>query len=348
MSEIKLSGEFQPNVYFDFGQGKIFCNRWAQGFVHPPFYPQEADNPLYVYAEDDNGNLYNTGYICPRCASCIDPEVSANVKVDITRNFVSIDTYPNPEYGGIWDNYTGEYIANLRNAGINYFSKSPKSVDDLLEDTTIRPTIVFMPLVRDIVKNTVSYAKVDKVDEGDLFTVAVLPCADGEPSKNDFLILCADKRLFIPQSYKTDGEFKRIFIPDENVMYYENNEKVENVDDYSCKFRVNGKFVNFLYLSAGSMVCLRTVVDTFNIRGVDTKVTYWEVDNALPMQEVNFTKDVFFYHDSSELHASIEMSMDGFASNPTISLDRIYPIYVNTFDNPESFENSIMFNQDVL
>lgn len=114
MSEIKLSGKFQPNVYLDFGQGKIFGNRWAHGYI--PFdtvgWEKTEGEPLYVYAENENGSsLYNTGIECPSTLMCIDPNGEKNIKIDV---FKGIEL---TKYGEILRldkyNFRFEYLESL-------------------------------------------------------------------------------------------------------------------------------------------------------------------------------------------------------------------------------------------
>lgn len=341
MSGYKLTGEFQPNIHLDFGQGKAFSNKWAQGFTDFAFYPKEEDDALYVYAEDESGNLYNTEYKCPRFVMCIDSKKTWNIKVDAGK-MISIDTDEDIENGGIYDNNKDEYIANLKNAGVNYYSKNPKVVDDLYQDITFSPSLVIMPQVRPTKKGGKNYGSVEKVSDGDLYTISVLP-------KGGRIILCSDKRMFMQESYYElkNGQYKfngYRFTPDEDTIYYDSNgNKVENVDDYSAKFKVNGRFVSTLYLCTGAIVCLRTVVDTFNIGGVDTEVVYWEIDNNISLSEIREDGYIIFKQENGS-YEETSLPSTTFA-NYEPSEDEYNQIEVNKVNNPDSFENSIILQQ---
>lgn len=337
MSEIKLSGEFQPNVYFDFGQGKIFSNRWAHGYV--PFDTMgwkktEGEKPLYAYAENEDGSVYNTGIECPSTLMCVDPNGGRNIKVDIF-NGVCLGEYDmvllskynsrfeylyqkeewtDEEYEEFyrlykeiflfdWDSDAG-YL--LTSPGINYGTKEPRSVDDLLVYTesdsnddlkwkhavVIRPQAICMPQLRPVVQifteedgGEVSFGEVTKVEECDTYTITILP--------NPFQLLCqdeisntvlffSDKRRLMAESYlgKLPNEHPdRIFDsfrPDKRIDYSDDR---DNVDNYYGRFKIGNEFADLILLHTGTMITVKAEYSSVEIDGVEQEVVYWNVEN---------------------------------------------------------------------
>lgn len=283
---MKLSGNFQPNVFFDFGHGAVYANRFAQAFMEFPFFHAEGENArYYVYAEDDDGNLYNTGFAWPRCAACFDTKGASCMKVD-TNVLIGVDedgvfdySYNIPDY---------EDILSLKNSGINIAEKEP-SGSYLDSWMYVCQSIVFMPQVRPLKKGGKTYCGVDKVSEGDKFCVAAL-------GKGNPVYICSDRRMFMSQSYwylNSNGKYdfsEGYYHPDEDTAYInDKGESIENVDDYSCKFLINGEFVSTLLLAPGTICTFEAVVDVFPINGVDTEVIYWVADSHAKWYEMKET-----------------------------------------------------------
>lgn len=395
MSDIKLSGEFQPNVYLDFGQGKIFSNRWAHGYV--PFdimgwKKTDNENPLYVYAENENGSLYNTGIECPSTLMCIDPNGERNIKIDIFKGVELIDSnyvvrlekynqrYEYLSY--IAEDITDEEFDELLklegeicsfhfdeenlydpiyiNAGVDYYNKPPKPGEQLkyeefkhswgtsYEPVVIRPQAICMPMLRPIIVDGKEYGSVTTVNDGDTFTITVLPnkfqyfC---ESKKSNTVLLFSDKRYLMGESYHKSYNSKYIhpyFTPDENVNYDE-----DNIDNYYGKFKINGEYVGLILLQTGTTITLKAEHTKIEINGVDTDVVYWKIENPQAFQEFQKPYDI-------SLRFQIEFSGEVFSGggavfeNKKVYCSNIYngdldkddwiDITINTKDN--CLENS--------
>lgn len=336
-----LSGEFQPNIFLDFGRGKIFSNRWAHGNI--PYDTMgwkktEGEKPLYVYAENEDGSVYNTGIECPSTLMCVDPNGGRNIKVDIF-NGVCLSDYDMvllskynlrfeyleqkeewtdeeaEEYYRLykeiflfdWDSDTGFLHPK---PGINYYTKEPSSVDDLLryqasgdnsdlkweKAVVIRPQAICMPQLRPVVQifteedgGEVSFGEVTKVEEGDTYTITILP--------NPFKLLCqdeisntvlffSDKRRLMVESYlgklpneHPDRTFDS-FRPDKRINYIDDNGyKVDNVDNYYGRFKIGNEFADLILLHTGTMITVKAEYGSVEIDGVEQEVVYWNVEN---------------------------------------------------------------------
>lgn len=340
MSDIKLSGEFQPNVYLDFGQGKIFSNRWAHGYV--PFDTMgwkktTNEKPLYVYAENEDGSLYNTGIECPSTLMCIDPNGEKSIKVDIFKGIeltgadeilrldkynlrfdylyqkIELDELTDEEEEEFWRLMDEIFTTNNwypihKNPGVNYKTKEPKGIGDLLTydkykfstsnsvewieyAVVIRPQALCMPMirpVRKVIDGTEYYLAETEVEEGDTYTITVLPnkftflCED---KISNTVFLFADKRRLMAESYaglvQTNYIFEE-FCPDKTIVEsdeYGNVMEKENIDDYSGRFKINGEFADLILLHTGTTITLKAVYDHVTIDGEEKNIVYWNVEN---------------------------------------------------------------------
>ena len=79
-----LSGVYQPSVFFDFGEGKLFSNKFAESLRPFPLMSGKTDNGQPIYSYNDNSGRYEkTDRICPRCVAGIGNNESNNIKVDM-------------------------------------------------------------------------------------------------------------------------------------------------------------------------------------------------------------------------------------------------------------------------
>lgn len=411
MSDIKLSGEFQPNVYLDFGQGKIFSNRWAHGYV--PFDTmgwKKTDNekPLYVYAENDDGSLYNTGIECPSTLMCLDPNGNRSIKVDIFKGIelnafgeiIRLDKYSlrfeylsqkdvwtdeeENEYLRLYDEIfttktdyetdDGAYLEPIyKNPGVNYKTKEPEEGKDLLKyersdandalryekAVVIRPQALCMPMIRPVCqtygdgedKIEVFFGTVTDVDEGDTYTITVLPnkfalfCED---EISNTVLLFADRRRLMAESYLGKGADRIIsgYTPDKRIDYSK-----DNVDNYSGRFKINGEFADLILLHTGTTITLKAVHDHVTIAGEEKDIVYWNVENRNAFKKFSelSTSDIalrFTHRDFGEGEARVDEGLElvTYCSNlynGTLDVEEAripIDIRINTRDN--CFENA--------
>lgn len=254
MGGVRLSGTFQPNVVFDFGEGKIFSNKFAESLR--PFSlttgTEKVDGEItgeYVH-EDVGGSFVKTDEVCPRCAMNIGGRESNNIKVKL-----------------------GKHIILEEGKGVKFMTHG-----NIEESVAYRPSVICMPQYAPITRNDNVYPSdgVRPID-GELYTVVVEPDLyvlqeiynpDWFENNMDVLsrrasiLLCADKRRLKIESYDMDSG---VYCPEGDD--YDANED----NDLRFRFKVGDSFCDFIYLGVGSMVKLRSVVD-----GTDV---YWVVDN---------------------------------------------------------------------
>lgn len=268
MSGVRLSRKFQPSVFFNFGEGEIFSNKFAESLR--PFSLSTAEGlngdgtrsfeNVYRY-DYQNHNYIETDRKCPRCAMGVGGNESNNIKVDLLQSSYVSD---------------GELV-KIEDRGIYW---------DSWEETecVYKPSIIAMPQYAPIVRNGEFYGA-DNVRylDGEVCTIVVEPnnamryflenpneSYSGDVAsiiRRSSIMLFADKRRLKVESYDEDGNYA----PD-SLSIEGNN-----------MFKVGDSFCDCLCLGVGSIVKLRTVVDT--IDGED--YVYWEVENHHSFHENN-------------------------------------------------------------
>lgn len=346
----KLSGEFQPNVFLDFLDGKAYSNRWAEGLQE--FNPQsgEVGTPpkgLYIYAKDDSGIYNRTDFICPRCVMCMDSTSSNNIKVDTRKITAFYDDV-------IFDEDSDEVIAELNGSGPRFYFREDGLLEDMiLTRVTYRPAIICMPKVRNINRRVLGVDYITepvKISDSEHYTIVVKPSKKvsnhlelSVDSSNyeyiqsalvrGFVLLCADWRILSPKSYYVEDDGNAYlseygYAPDDNVDY----EKEEHVDKYSSKFKINGEFVDAIILSVGSIVRLQSVVDNIIIDGVETEVTYWTIENSDVFQKVDTYITLLM---SSEFNGNSDYEQVQDRFGELYASKQIYDIYEKTGERLE-------------
>lgn len=267
MGGVRLSGTFQPNVVFDFGEGKIFSNKFAESLR--PFSlttgTEKVDDEItgeYVY-EYVGGSFVKTDEVCPRCAMNIGGRESNNIKVKLGKHIILEE---------------GKGVKLMTHGGIE-------------EDVAYRPSVICMPQYAPITRNNNVYPSdgVRPID-GELYTVVVEPDLyvlqeiykpNWYENKMDVLfrrasvLLCADKRRFKTESYNIESETycpEGDYIEDSGNPKYDEDER----NEIRFKFKVGSEYCDFIYLGVGSMVKLRSVVE---IDEDNRTNVYWVVEN---------------------------------------------------------------------
>lgn len=274
MSEVRLSGKFQPSVFFNFGEGEVFSNKFAESLRPFSLHTAEGMNGdgkrsfenVYQY-DYNNHNYIKTDRKCPRCALEIGGNESNNIKVDLLKlSYVSDGELVKIEDRGIyWDSYG--WVGNEEDSKCAY-----------------KPSIIAMPQYAPIVRDGIIYdADYARYSDGEVFTIVVEPnnpmshfLSNPRRTSSDYIsalirrssiILFADKRRLKTESYDEDG----YYAPDS----YETEGRY--------KFKIGDSLCDCLCLGVGSMVKLRTVVDTID----DEDYVYWEVENHHSFHENN-------------------------------------------------------------
>lgn len=270
-----LSGSFQPSIFFDFGEGKLFSNKFAESLrPFPLMSGKELKNGVvsgqYIYALK-NGRYEKTDRICPRCIVGLGGNESNNIKVDVTK------------------------VVLLKDEG-------PLFLKDSVEpevEVGYRPSVICMPQYAPITHNGVVYGEADPIKpiDGELFTVVVEPNYDitydlqNNPNeefiRKGSVLLCADKRRFKAEAYNSYS-----FVQEEEY-----------------KFKIGDEYCDFISLGVGSIIKIRSVVDD-----VDGKeIVCWIVENhkAFTPLPAYLLFDVECYYDEErdeivDDHTSVE------------------------------------------
>lgn len=241
-----LSGSFQPSIFFDFGEGKLFSNKFAESLRPFPFMSGKTDNGQPIYSYNDNSGRYEkTDRICPRCVAGIGNNESNNIKVDMAN------------------------VVLLGDEGI-LFNRG--DVEPMIE-VGYRPSVIAMPQHAPISHNGVVYGAADPIlpVDGELFSMVVEPNIDlmfdidntkyttheyitGLIRKSSVL-LCADRRRFKAEAYNS----------------YEYSPEDVELDEIKYKFKVGDEYCDFISLGVGSIIKMRCVVDGDDV--------YWVVEN---------------------------------------------------------------------
>lgn len=274
-----LSGEFQPSLFMDFGEGKLFSNKFAESLRPFPMMSgktinegETQPNGQYLYTKDGT----KTDNICPRCAMSIGGGESNNVKVDMSR------------------------LVFLRDDGILFYRDDAEPLTNI----GYRPSVICMPQYYPISHNGVVYSPVDKIRpvDGELYTIVVQPTPYliselQSPKATDWVtitglirrtsvLLCADRRRFIAGAY--------------NSVEYCPEDNYQDIDT-KCKFKLGDEFCDFISLGVGSIIKMRCVVDVEVIDGKDVEMIYWVVENHNVFEPlaVNLSVDVENYYDEN-------------------------------------------------
>lgn len=239
-----LSGEYQPSIFFDFGEGKLFSNKFAESLRPYPLMSGKTDNGQPIY-EMKNGRYEKTDRACPRCIASIGDNESNNIKVDMGN------------------------VVILEDEGI-LFNKDDA---EPMTNTGYRPSVIAMPQYAPIVHDGVVYGEADPIApvDGELFTIVVEPnidlmheIEDPRYTTQDYIaglirrssvLLCADRRRFKAEAYNSIE-----FSPEDGEQ-----------DDMKYKFKVGDEYCDFISLGVGSIIKMRCVVEE--------DLVYWIVEN---------------------------------------------------------------------
>lgn len=241
-----LSGSFQPSIFFDFGEGKLFSNKFADSLRPFPLLSGKTDNGQPIYSYNDNSGRYEeTDRICPRCVAGIGNNESNNIKVDMGN------------------------VVLLGDEGI-LFNRSDV---EPMTNTGYRPSVIAMPQYAPIVHDGVVYGEADVITpvDGELFTIVVEPNIDlmheiEDPRYTTYeyitglirrssVLLCADRRRFKAEAYNSIE-----FSPEDGEQ-----------DDMKYKFKIGDEYCDFISLGVGSIIKMRCVVEE--------DIVYWVVEN---------------------------------------------------------------------
>lgn len=239
-----LSGEYQPSIFFDFGEGKLFSNKFAESLRPFPLMSGKTDNGQPIYEMKD-GRYEMTDSICPRCIASIGGNESNNIKVDMGN------------------------VVLLGDEGI-LFNRS--DVEPMIE-VGYRPSVIAMPQYAPIAHDGVVYGEADAITpvDGELFTIVVEPnidlmheIEDPRNTTQDYIaklirrssvLLCADRRRFKAEAYNSIE-----FSPEDGEQ-----------DDMKYKFKIGDEYCDFISLGVGSIIKMRCVVEE--------DIVYWVVEN---------------------------------------------------------------------
>lgn len=281
----KLSNIFQPNVFMDFGEGKIFSNKFAEGFAPPP----RKGNQIWMQKESGEGyEPIDAG------VPCVGVELGGDNPNNIKLNIQ--DIYGVYQYGKIvhWHNeaMNEEFDRPIK---MPIYMKSEDSPIGPDTATNMRTCIVAMPQLGDVSHDGIVYSKGKKVVNGERFSVAVGGFGyDRGTSKyvSDIgdmaVLLCADPRRFQPKAYidgfKTDIGYISGFYPTDAEI---------NDENYDPKtphyyFMFDGHKTEYIWLALGSFIQLNTVIEVDDETG--NEVTYWEVEDNHEMIPMSFDK----------------------------------------------------------
>lgn len=293
-----LSRTFQPNIFMDFDNGKLFSNKIAESLslfdLQSGEEPKSSPTGQYVYAYNGEKRMYEkTPYICPRCVIGLGVNESNNIKVDMADVVLF---KPNGAYyyktGEWWPSNNKE---PLKEAGPLFMQGDVTP----LEEVGYRPSLISMPQHGIISHGDVVFSQRDNANriDGELFTVVVTPNVDFmreilDKQKESVIrrggvMLCSDKRRLNPSSY----------VYSDGAVEYKPTDDYSS-DDINYKFKVGQRFVEFIFVGVGSMIRLRSVVENV---GQNDEVAYWVVENNHEFTEAS---------DSISVHLDLECYYD--------------------------------------
>ena len=262
-----LSKEFQPSVFFDFGEGKIMSNKFAESLrpfcltTGEELKAEEVSGQYLYFVDATLDQFVVTDEVCPRSAMNIGGNESNNIKVN---------------------------VANVRvlkeGSGVKFLVGG-----DIETELAYRPSVIAMPQYATIVRDDTEYNSDNiKPVDGELYTIVVEPDIDtmselyyprhqelNDVTFNSYIrslirrstvLLCADKRFFKWESY------------DEYGNYYPEHSYDSDIDT-RFKFKMGDIYCDFIYMGVGSIIKLRSVVEKELIDGVEMTNVYWIVEN---------------------------------------------------------------------
>lgn len=270
MSNVRLSGEFQPSIFLDFGEGMLSSNKFAESLRPFPLMSGKTDNGQPIY-ELKNGRYEMTDRICPRCIASIGGNESNNIKVDMGN------------------------VVIFEDEGI-LFNRS--DVEPMIE-VGYRPSVIAMPQHAPIVHDGVVYGEAGPIApvDGELFTIVVEPNIDlmyeidnPRNTSRDYItklirrsgvLLCADRRRFKAEAYNS----------------YEYSPEDVELDEIKYKFRVGDNYCDFISLGVGSIIKMRCVAEADDV--------YWIVENHNAFEplsaEIYTNVNRYYDEDSGEM-----------------------------------------------
>ena len=301
----KLSRIFQPNVFLDFGEGKIFSNKFAEGFAPPP---KSGENQLYIKNDEGKYEPY-FGFYDQEIDFNFDgfvPSVGVELGGDNTNNLRLNIQDVIKLYGGaqIIFHHMG-YSINFDEKGKIGLPVLQKENGDVVvyasNEPNMRTWIVTMPQVGEVSHNGIIYSKGNEVVDGERFSVAIGGFGFDKVERGYIydirdmsVLLCADPRRFQPKAYVNGRDISKFeygedeafspewsgFFPTDEDM----NNKYYKTEDPHYYFMVNGQKTEYIWLALGSFIQMKTVVE---VDDVGNKQVYWEVENNKGMVPMN-------------------------------------------------------------
>lgn len=259
---IKLTNEFLPSVYIDFGEGKLFSNKIAEYFHR---FDMWAGNE-YMYASNDDGETFYstedtpTPIKFPRVAMSISRSTGNNIKVNQTDEVMFYDD-------GYEVLHEGELIKEIYD--VSYpsllFYEGETLADQMQGGMMCSPALICMPQYASIIHDGQVVSEGEKtIGEGERFNILVEASKHIKHNYNEGVYVVADQRRFIQSSYRmVDNQMK--YAPKDD----------ETIDE--CVFLIGGKECDAIFLTYGSFLKLRTDI-------VDGKVLFI-VENASAYKE---------------------------------------------------------------
>lgn len=292
----KLSHIFRPNVFLDFGEGKIFSNKFAEGFAPPP----RKGNQIWMQKESGEEFEPIDAYV-----PCVGVELGGdnpnNIKINIQDTF---EVWP---YGEIVHRHNEEDNELFdRDIRMPIYLKEDGSQVGAPNAPRIRTCIVAMPQLGDVSHDGVVYSKGNKIANGERFSVAVGGFGFDRGTSGYVynigdmaVLLCADPRRFQPKAYVYGRDTSKFEYGEDEYFYPEwegffptdedENNKYYKTRDPHYYFLVDGHKTEFIWLALGSFIQLKTVIEIDDETGEE--ITYWEVEGNKQMVPVATKND---------------------------------------------------------